>query len=500
MSKQRPPNIVLIMTDQQQARACAREGFPLDTTPTLDRLAAAGAWFDHGYTTAPICLPARVSLLTGQFPSATGAVANGHAAAARASAALPELLRTAGYATALVGKNHSHLGADSFDHHFGLSHGGAGSKAEQRDKTEAECDKWLRSLHHGVATTACPFPVEATPPARAVTETCRWIDEVTDQPFFVWLSIPEPHNPFYAPEPYFSMFAPDELPPVIADAEAGAAKGFPYRFLQRLERKAIPGLDELMPRYRANYYGMLRLIDDQFGRLVSHLEGQGRLAETLFIAVSDHGDYVGDYGLMRKGAGVSDSLMRIPFVCSGAGVRPLGRHNAHVSLVDIVPTLCDATGIPIPADVQGRSLWPLLRGEEYPPEEFASILAEKGFGGQAFDESDNPDYETWTEKYANILFHELGPFTQSGTTRMLRRRDWKLVVDGAGGGELYNVAADPAELHNRYDDPDCTAVRGELALELAQRLTQFQPINPEPGRDMQLKRPAHNWWRGRATN
>jgi len=163
-----------------------------------------------------------------------------------------------------------------------------------------------------------------------------------------------------------------------------------------------------------------------------------------------------------------------------------------------VPTLCDAAGIPIPADVQGRSFWPLLRGENYPREEFASILAEQGFGGLPWDESDGPDYEKFTKDYSGILFHELGPFTQSGTARMLRRGDWKLIVHGTGAGELYNLAEDPAELRNRYDDPACAAIRGELALDLAQRLTQFQPVNTEPGRDMHLKRAPHNWWRGGA--
>ncbi len=489
------PNIILIMTDQQQARACAREGFALDTTPTLDRLAASGAWFDHAYTTAPICLPARVSLMTGRFPSATGAVANAHAAAARSSSVLPEWLRAGGYATALIGKNHSHVSVNNVDHYVHLSHHGAGGGDAPVTEEEAAFDKWLASLHHGVALEPAPFGVECTTPARVVAETCRWIDETTDQPFFVWMSIPEPHNPFYAPEPYFSLFDPDDLPPVIADAEAGATKGFAYRYLQKLERTAVPDLDEQIPRYRANYYGMLRLIDDQIARLVEHLEAAGRWEDTLLVAVSDHGDYVGDYGLMRKGAGLSDSIMRIPFVCCGAGVERLGRHDAHVSLADVVPTLCEAAGVPIPDDVQGRSFRPILQGRNDPEAEFDSILAEQGFGGLAWDEEDGPDYEKFTKDYAGILFHELGPFTQSGTARMLRRGDWKLIVHGTGQGELYNVADDPAELNDRYDDPACAAVRGELALDLAQRMTQFQPVNTAPGRDMHLKRTPHNWWR-----
>ncbi len=497
MADARRPNIILIMTDQQQAAACAREGFPLDTTPTLDRLAQSGTWFDHGYTTAPICLPARVSMLTGRFPSTANAVANAHAADARSSSVLPEWLRAGGYATAMIGKNHSHLGVNNVDHYYHVSHHGAHGGDVPRNADETAFDAWLTSLRHGVAMEPAPYGAECSPPARIVRETCRWTDTVTDRPFFVWLSIPEPHNPFYAPEPYFSLFDPDDLPPPLASAEAGAAKGFPYQFLQRLERAAVPDLDAQMPRYRANYYGMLRLIDDQIGALTQHLADRGRLEDTLFVYVSDHGDYVGNYGLMRKGAGTSDSLMRIPFACWGAGVAAQGRHDAHVSLADIVPTLCEAAGVPIPDDAQGRSLWPLLQGQDYPREEFASILAEQGFGGLAWDEDEGEGggFERWTTGYAGILFHELNPFVQSGTARMLRRGDWKLVVHGDGRGELYDLASDPAELHNRYDDPACAAKRGELALDLAQRLAQFAPMNPRPGRDMHIKRGRHNWWR-----
>jgi arylsulfatase A-like enzyme len=489
------PNIILIMTDQQQARACRREGFSLDTTPCQDRLAEDGIWFDRGYTTAPICLPARVSLMTGRYPSAHRCQTNQQAADVCATDNLPEILRRGGYATARIGKNHSHLGRDNFDHHFHLSHhGGHGSDAP-RTEEETAFDDWIVALRHGVAMEPAPFPVEATTPARAVTETCRWIDTVRTQPLFVWLSIPEPHNPYYVPEPYFSLFHPDDLPPPIADAEAGASKGAPYRQLQKLEKMGMPDIDERMARYRTNYYAMLRLIDDQIARLLEHLEKQDLRDDSLIVYTSDHGDYVGDYGLMRKGAGVSESLMRIPFICSGAGVKKQGRSNAHVSLVDILPTLCEATGRPLPVDVQGRSLWPLLQGESRPPDEFAGGMAEQGFGGRQWTDDDDIDPAPYSTD-SPIHFHELNPMVQSGSARMLRSGDWKLVLHESGDGELYNLDEDPAELNNRFDDPACASTRGELALELARRLTQFQPANPNPWADIPLKLPRHNWYRG----
>ena len=483
------PNIILILTDQQQARACRREGFPLDTTPSQDRLASEGIWFDKAYTAAPICLPARVSLMTGRYPSAHHCQTN-QQYDFRATDNLPEILRRGGYATARVGKNHSHLGPANFDHCFDLSHSGG----EAHNETEAAFDTWLDALRHGVAMEPPPFPIEATPPARAVTEACRWMDTVGDRPFFVWLSIPEPHNPYYVPEPYFSLFDPATLPPVIANAEQGAAKGYPYRFLQELEHLGMPDIDQRMNRYRANYYGMLRLIDDQIARLIEFLESRKLREDTLIVYVSDHGDYVGDYGLMRKGAGASESLMRIPFICNGAGVNRQGRSDAHVSLVDVLPTLCEAAGQPLPVDVQGRSLWPVLRGEAYSKAEFASVLAEQGFGGRRWTAEDGYDSRKHVAE-STIHFNELNPVAQSGNARILRSGHWKLVVHETGESELYNLTDDPAELENRFDDPRHAAQRAELVLELARRLVQFQPANPNPWKDVPLRLPAHNWYR-----
>jgi arylsulfatase A-like enzyme len=291
------------------------------------------------------------------------------------------------------------------------------------------------------------------------------------------------------------MFSQASLPPVLADRETAETKGEAYRYLQKEERVAVPKLDEQMSRYRTNYYGMLRLIDDQVARLFDHLEATGKLENTLFIGVSDHGDYVGDFGLMRKGAGVSESLIRIPFLVSGPGVSKAGRSDAHVSLIDVLPTICDMIGAKIPAGTQGRSLWPLLRGEPYPAEEFRSILIEQGFGGTCWDNEDSTNPESWMHKNPNITFHELGPYTQSGTTRVLCRDDWKLVLHGTGQGELYNLAEDPAEIQNLFHEPAHASIKGELAVDMAQRLTQFQPVNPMPGEEMHIKVPHHNWWR-----
>ncbi|MBI3923013.1 MAG: sulfatase-like hydrolase/transferase, partial [Armatimonadetes bacterium] len=242
------PNIIVIMTDQQRADVSAREGYALDTTPFLDSLAREGVWFNRAYTSAPVCVPARISFLTGRFPSVHRVRENLGVEHAAYSQDLIGVMREQGYATALIGKNHSHLTPDRVDHWFPLSHGGG--QGEERTPEEKAFDQWLTELNHGVACEPTPFRVECQGPYRAVSEALQWIHSLENQSFFLWLSFAEPHNPYQAPEPYFSLFPPDSLPPVKAGKEALAVKGFKWQWTKRLGEFIYPDYDDLIPRYR----------------------------------------------------------------------------------------------------------------------------------------------------------------------------------------------------------------------------------------------------------
>ena len=249
-----------------------------------------------------------------------------------------------------------------------------------------------------------------------------------------------------------------------------------------------------MPQARSNYFAILRLIDDQVRRFVEHLDGRGLRDNTILFFLSDHGDYVGEYGLVRKGAELPEVLVRIPFQACGPGIQASAEpHEAHVSIVDILPTLCEATGIPVPDGVQGRSLWPLLSGDDWPREEFASAYAEQGFGGLHYTEDD--DFDPQQDGFhPAISFDELNGWTQSGNMRMLRRGDWKLLFDMQGRGQLYNLAQDPVELNDLYDDPACAAIRGELLAELLAWTLRAQDPLPHPRRRYRFKSDPRNYW------
>lgn len=446
-----PPNVVLIMTDQQRAGFTAGEGFALNTMPFLDSLAAQGMRFPRAYTTAPACVPARTSMLTGRFPTATRVRQNSAASSVVRGDDLLDVLRSQGYALHFSGKPHMYRGHGDFDTYDG-------PYMHTRGPAPTDFDDWLDTLNHGVAAEPTPFPLEEQFPYRIVSDAIAALPRA-DRPFFSWLSFPEPHNPYQVPSPYFELFP--EVPDRLCGPEGAEAKGGMFLWLRRLIEEKRPGYDEQWRRYRSSYCGMLRLIDDQIRRYVEHLQAIGAWEDTVLMFVSDHGDYVGDYGLQRKGAGMPECLMRIPFAVIGPRVAPGVVSDAFASLADVLPTVCSLVGAEIPFGVQGRSLQPVLAGGS--TEAFDSIYAERGYGGAGYGVEDRPPLHF---PYNGPTFDELNSVTQSGLTVMVRRDRWKLTCDGEGVIELYDVEADPAELRNLADDPGLTAIRTQLVEDL----------------------------------
>ncbi len=495
----RQPNVIIIMTDQQRADLSKREGFPLDTTPFLDDLATQGAWFDRAYTTIPACAPARVSMLTGRYPSATRVRTNHNLPDATYSKELFTIFREQGYQTALVGKNHTYLTADDVDYWFEANHLSA-----QDDDTTAEFQAFhdfMRSTHFQASLEPTPHPLEVQFPYRIVSKATAWLDNWKENtaPFFLWLSFPEPHNPYQVPEPYYSMFPPETLPPTLTDEKALATKGFKYEWCRTSFEKAFPNFAEHLPRARANYLGLLRLLDDQIKRFVDYLDDAGLRENTIILFLSDHGDFVGEYGLMRKGPDLPEVLTRIPFSICGPGIvgQPTA-HDAHISIADILPTLCDAIAAPVPDGVQGRSFWPLVTGQPYPTTEFQSAYAEHGFGGEYYgwDETLNPADDGLIASSDGVTWGSydcLNSWTQAGQLRMVRKGDWKLTWDMEGTGELYDLATDPVEVNNCFGQPQHAAIQQELMTELLTWLLRTQDPLPLPRKRYVMKQRARNY-------
>jgi arylsulfatase A-like enzyme len=240
---------------------------------------------------------------------------------------------------------------------------------------------------------------------------------------------------------------------------------------------------------------MLRMIDDQVGRLLGHLESSGKARNTIVVYLADHGDFFCDYGLERKGAELPEVLTRIPMTWSGWNIRPQAQLPAFVSTADVLPTLCEAIGAEIPFGSQGRSLWPMLTGQPSPQSEFESIYSEVGFGGLSYGPGDAVP-ANWGRGRGTTdaipTYDELNSVTQSGTMKMVRMGDWKLVFDSEGAGEIYNVVRDPYELKNLWAAPEAAEFKPRLLAELLRWTMRTQDDLPKA--DYTPKRAAHGWY------
>lgn len=490
---QQRPNVVIIMTDQQRADLCKREGFPLDVTPFADSLAHSNAWFNNAFTSTPASSPARSSMLTGRYPSATRVRTNHNLRDIIYEKDMLDVFRDAGYKLALVGKNHAYVKASDFDYYEDYIHWGKIRKDTPEDKAFAH---WLDEDAKGQYLEPSPFPVEQQNPVQIVNKAINWIDNNSEQPFFMWLSFPEPHNPFQISEPYYSMFSPEMLPEPTSTRKNLKNKGPKYETLSKLEDQSCPDLQKDLPRLKCNYLGMMRLIDDQMKRFVDDLKQKSIYENTIIIILSDHGDYFGEYGLIRKGAGVSDCLTKIPMIWTGPGIKNYSKGlNDFVSITDIFPTLCSAIDAEIPLGVQGRSLWPMLTGQDYPKEQFESIMVEQGFGGLDFGEEEDLTFaqEGCLEEGKISHFDELNTWSQSGSIKMVRKGDFKLIADANGNFEMYQLSKDPAELNNLFENGKYRKTKEDLLKCFVTWTLQLQDPLPTPHHRYKFKRTKYNW-------
>ena len=501
------PNIIFIVSDQHRTGLTRREGFKFDTSPTLDRLAEKGVAFDRAYCTAPLCVPSRTSMLTGRWPDATRVRDNAMINEAVYSKHLYQIAKENGYKTGLAGKNHTFIKpAKELDFYrpYELANGYIPPNAPPAYQ---EYETFMRSLHANVSLKPTPFPVELSYPYRIVSDTIEFIESMGSEPFIFQVGFSEPHDPEQVPAPYWNMYPPDQVPDRCAGPEALKQLGYRAQW-EYGHQEAGSESEENWRRYVSNYLGMVRLIDDQLARLVAHLEQKDMMRNTVVVFLADHGEYLMQYGLARKGVGLPECLTRIPMVWAGAGIAPshVGA-AAFTSMADVMPTFCEVMGVDIPIGVQGRSLWPLLQAKEYPKEEFRSAYVTVGVGGMYYEASDHIGFsatDARKEKPAqevspgvkNSGFDELNKVTMSGLQKMVRMGDWKLIFDMMGYGQLYNLKVDPCELNNLFNKPETATKQCELMTELCMwtiRTQDWLPTGPQNAK-YQTKWPGgHNW-------
>lgn len=489
------PNIILIQTDQQTWSTLRLYGNPVLETPAIEALAERGVVFERAYCNYPACAPSRSSMMTGRYASTIRNHAN-HMLIDPREQTLPSVLKASGYQTALVGKNHAFF--DGQENYYGSEHG-AGSELRESelrrafdfvfqgghvavDDSDADPDlaaaieharqkSWGRQHSWSVN----PYPAEKSVTHRLTSEAIRYVTSVRnpEAPFFLWFSIPDPHTPYQVSEPYASMYDPDSIPPPIADSLDGKPER--QKVAHYLDYNHL--YDERHFRQlRAIHYGMIRQIDDNLARLFGTLSKKGLTGNTMIVFLSDHGDAMGDHGIIQKHNFFYDSFTRVPFIVSWPdGIGPT-RTSELVELVDVMPTLLDAAGVDAPYGLQGQSLIPFLTGETSSTKD--AVFIESGEAGDpprltdVLDDARNVvDRGT---SFAWCAFRE----AFMGRGRAIRTAQWKLCLYANGEGELYDLMDDPYEVRNRFADPSFATVRAELTEQLA--LWQMRTDDPVP--------------------
>ena len=448
------PNVLLVLTDQERHDMVGPDGIPVETA-AIDDLAADGVSFRNAFTPISICSSARASLLTGRYPHNHGIVNNVHepdAVRTDLPASLPTFgsaLDEAGYSNAYVGKWHvgrtqtpADFGFDyvggSDDHHD--EHLRSGLDSHQRDhgvdpETVEVRDPIYATFPDGreVLGGTLPIPPAATRSAYNAELTIQRLETLAegDAPFFHRVDFQGPHHPYLVPEPYASMYDPEDI-----GAWPSYAETFDGKPAVQASYRRYRGVEDLTwddwARLRALYMGFMHLIDDQIGRILEALADLGVAEDTLVVHASDHGDFAGGHRQWNKGPLMYDDTYRIPLVVRGPGVAGAGRVCTDlVSLMDLMPTFLELADVSVPPDIDARSLWPALRDED-------TDAREAVFGEYHGD--------------------EMGLYSQ----RMVRTDRYKYVFNAPDGDELYDLAADPHELQNLVDHPDYRDVRAGL--------------------------------------
>ncbi|MBL7201475.1 MAG: sulfatase-like hydrolase/transferase [Anaerolineae bacterium] len=449
------PNILWICTDQQRYDTIRALGNKHIRTPNLDRLIAEGVAFERAYTQSPICTPSRACFLTGRYPSTLHVNRNGNDYFPANVTLITRVLADTGYDCGLAGKLHlsaahgrveirpddgyrvfkwsHHPSPEPFwpteqhDYQLWLQQQGIEwDAAYSAESVEGWTDRAISRA--GIAaryhqTTWC------------ANEAIAFMTQAREGPWLMSVNPYDPHPPFDPPAEYLARMDVSDMPrPLFQPEEMESQLDFEGIDHQTETPRSPDDYDA--QRMVAAYYAQIELIDAQVGRMLDALESSGQRQDTIVIFTSDHGEMLGDHGLLYKGCRFYEGAVHVPLIVSWpARFRAGVRSHALVELTDIAPTLYDAVGLAVPENVQGVSLLPILTGQADPE-------VHRDFVRCEYHDTLDRQYAS----HANMIFDGR----------------YKLVVyHGHRIGELYDLLEDPNELRNLWDDPRSLPIKYE---------------------------------------
>lgn len=432
-----PPQVIVILTDQQRWDTAGVHGNPAGVTPEFDRIAREGTLFEQAITPNPVCAPARSALQTGRFPTAAGVFRNG--------LPLPQGIPTlagefaaAGYATGYIGKWHL-AGEDQPDGPVTPGRRSGYGSWLASDRLEFTSDAYHTVVYdeEGDAVRLPGYRSDAL-----IDAAIRFVADHHDRPYLLFLSLLEPHhqNPtddYPAPTGYRERYEGTWLPPDLAALAPDAPQGGAHRHL-------------------AGYLGQIKRVDEGVGRLRDVLRSIGTEENTVLVWTADHGSHFRTRNSEYKRS-AHEASVRVPFALTGPGFTGGGLVRQPVGTVDLMPTLLSAAGLPVPDGLHGRSLLPLTGGGRDP-----------GRPGSVFVQ-----------------------ISEDRVGRAVRTSRWKYVVDAPDADpwndadadrytetELYDLAADPYELDNLAGLESHREVADGLRAELLDWLERVEDARP----------------------
>jgi arylsulfatase A-like enzyme len=446
------PNIIIVLIDTLRADHLSCYGHARRTSPNIDALAARGRLWERSVSPAPWTPPSHASLFTGTYPSRHG-VDRSHLILDPSLTPLPEVLKRHGYRTYGVSSNYwlsretrFDRGFDEFAHSWQLVQTHGTNKPLQRQQLRQDLQLATVTGSSGVKTKLGDFVNEqfektrqrlrrsyhlCDDGARRVNSFVRgWLPRWRrdDEPFFAFLHYMEPHIRYAAPRQYHTMHVPDR----VSAERVRRLNQDPWKYLTGRS----PMDDEEFEILRGLYDGEVSYIDYQIGQLVGMLESAGLMDETAIFLTSDHGENLGEHGLMDHCYCLYDTLLRVPLIAHYPTAFGRGeRSDRSVQTHDLFPTILELAGVrddPAWSQVQSRSL-----------------LGENGADRIAFSEylEPQPPLPVLRQRYPGFEGKEFDRALRTAQTN-----DLKYVWGSDGRDELYDLSADPHEAKNLIDE------------------------------------------------
>ncbi len=465
------PNILILYTDQQRWDTIKANGNNNIKTPNLDRLAASGTNFDHCFSQNPVCMPSRISFMTGQYCSALK-ITHMAVTVPEETLTLQKILTHYGYYNGLIGKLHylPHSNRDhkelhpAYDfHHMELSDEPGcyedAYRAWVRRKAPEELDNislglppanenWRKPVGfkdiirhpqrfgiNGVIKESFSFSgrSDLTQAAFVGEQTMEFLRVNKERPFFCFSGFYSPHSPWIVPKEYLDLYDPQSIP----------LSEFPSEM--ELKRSKECCSDEELRSIIHGYYAMISEVDHWVGKILNTLDELGIADNTIIVFTSDHGEWLGEHLQYGKGYWAQDSVSRVPLIIrvpeaiGGAAGRQVSN---IVECVDVVPTLLDLAGIQIPPEVQGDML-PVIK-----------------------------DRTTCSGDALGLTEHH--------GWKSLRFEHYRYVVEKSGKEQLYNLQEDPQEYKNIVEKEEYSSILYQARKLLLIRMLQIeQPLKKE---------------------